>query len=694
MASVTASRFAWLAGSRRRAALIVLGTLALLDAGRSLVARVAYAQPTERWQPDARIYADISWPPGAGLPAATPLGARVYAKHCAVCHGPDGRGNGPAAPSLLPRPSDFTLGQFKYKSTAAGSAPTDADLGKVVADGLPASSMPYWRDVLNDDEIRAVVAYVKSFSNVFGKSPPDRLVIGARLPPSVASIARGRRAYEERGCMGCHGLSGRGGVRLDDAKGQPLLSRDLSAPWTFRGGSSPEQVWLRVSVGLAPGPMPPLPAEVTQQERWDLVNYVLSLARTPPWQRGGKFAGPGFSDDLTRRGEYLVHAEICGLCHTMVSATGIYRGDDRYLGGGMRVGAYPHGMLVSRNLTSDAETGLGRWSDARIAAALRDGRSGSRVLNVFTMPWVYFHAMADDDATAVSRYLKALPPVRSRIPEPLRYGFVETLAAKLMRALRLAPASVLTYADQGFGSSDDGGAWRLTAAGIQQALVAAQWLVLVLVVGAFVAAGPRQRPLPESARGRIAVVAVAVLVGLAGLAAAVIYDLPQLAVIPPQQMAAGATATIFKAERGALGSDEQAALAERGRYLFTIGSCALCHLNDGSGGLKLSWKPMGTVWTRNLTPDRDTGIGAWSDAEIERAIRSGVGRNGQAQHWQAMPWDHASNWDEEDVRALVAYLRVLPQAHKQIPPDRAPAADDCDVYTFWTSTSRSAGCED
>ena len=72
-------------------------------------------------------YADLTWPPGADLPPNLPLGARVFAQRCAVCHGPDGRGNGPAAPSLIPRPRDFTLGLFKFKSTPHGQPPTDDD---------------------------------------------------------------------------------------------------------------------------------------------------------------------------------------------------------------------------------------------------------------------------------------------------------------------------------------------------------------------------------------------------------------------------------------------------------------------------------------------------------------------------------------------------------------------------------------
>ena len=101
---------------------------------------------------------------------------------------------------------------------------------------------------------------------------------------------------------------------------------------------------------------------------------------------------------------------------------------------------------------------------------------------------------------------------------------------------------------------------------------------------------------------------------------------------------------------------------------------------------------MGTLWTRNITSDNETGIGRWSDAEILRAIRSGVSRNGYQLHWQGMIWDHASNWDEEDLRAVIAYLRTMPAVKNQVPMDRSPAPDDCEIYTFWTSPSHQQGC--
>ena len=162
--------------------------------------------------------------------------------------------------------------------------------------------------------------------------------------------------------------------------------------------------------------------------------------------------------------------------------------------------------------------------------------------------------------------------------------------------------------------------------------------------------------------------------------------------IPPDRIAQAVTGSIPRPDPASLPDPRAAALVERGRYLFTVASCALCHGNAGAGGAKLSWRPFGTVWTRNLTPDRETGLGAWGDAEIARAIRSGIARDGRVMHWQAMIWDHASNWDEEDVRALIAFLRALPPVRRAVPPPRPPSAADCETYTFWIAASTEPGC--
>jgi mono/diheme cytochrome c family protein len=476
---------------------------------------------------------------------------------------------------------------------------------------------------------------------------------------------------------------------LTDAKGYPVMARDLTAPWTFRGGSDPEAIWLRLTTGLSPGPMPSYADRTTPEQRWDLANYVLSLARISPWEPGGKLGGPGQQADPIKRGEYLVHAEMCGLCHTQINRTGIYR-DDYYLAGGMRIEAYPHGVFVSRNLTSDLETGLGNWIEAQIAEAIRNGRTPNRTLNPWGMPWNFLHGLSEDDALAIGSYLKkGLPAVHNRIPDALHYDILETIMVKLTRPLPAVFPEVLVYADGNFGQTKPGLPRDLP----QKLPIGGQWLVLIAGVVAFVLAGPAERRFPRRAGGWIlsALVILGILIlGLIGLA---IYRLPALGIIPAEQVANPVLRAIPEAEPASLRSPEQRALAERGQYLFTVASCALCHDPTGEGGAKISMRPgFGTLWVRNITSDPASGIGNWSDAEIARAIRSGVTPDGRMLHWQGMTWDHASNWDEEDIRALVVYLRTLPPVERETPPARPPSLDDCQEYTFWVAESEEPGC--
>lgn len=679
----------WLLLKRRRVIFWAIVLFLVLDFGRSINARVGFSNPPELWQPDPTVYADLTWPPGADLPPATPIGERVFAERCAVCHGPDGRGNGPAAPSLTPHPRNFTQGQFKYKSTPADKPPSDADLIRVVTHGLQASAMPYFKDILSETEIREVIKHIKKMSPVFKKPSTKALVIPPRVNPNSASITRGKNLFLAHGCMVCHGADGCGGIQFEENTGYPLISRDLTAPWTFRGGSNPMQVWLRVTTGLAPGPMPSYEEVMTPKERWDVVNYVLSLARVPPWARGGKLDGPGQQTDLLKRGQYMLHTQMCGLCHTQVNSTGIYRGDDYYLAGGMRVGVYPHAVYISRNLTPDKETGLGNWTEQEIANALRNGRAPDRLLNSWAMIWPFFHSLAEDDALGIARYLKSRPPVRNQIPPPLYYGVVETLMVKLTGPLPEGRPTTLTYGAGNFGQPNLGSYPDLP----QQILIGGQWLVLIAGTLAFVFAGPRERRFPNNMKGWFLSGLAVLGLSVCGFAGYFIYFTPTLSFIPPEQIAAGVTADMPQPDLKKLSSPEQAAMVERGQYLFKVISCNMCHGQNGSGGQKISWRPAGSHWTRNLTPDPKAGIGAWSDREVARAIRSGVARDGRPLHWQGMVWDHASNLDEEDVRSIIAYLRTLPPVKREVPPFHHPDGTDCKYATIWLVKNNKPGCE-
>src|SRR5271166_4653351 len=181
----------WLVRSRAGVVLMALAVILLLDLGRSILVRQALTEPVAIWKPDPAVYADTPWPPSAGAPADAAPGVKLYFEHCAICHGPDGRGNGPAAPSMIPRPRDFTQGAYKYKSTAAWAPPSDDDLYAAIADGLAASGMPGWKDILRPDDIRGLVGAIKAMAPAFarGGSP---LAVPPRPAPTEESVARGK----------------------------------------------------------------------------------------------------------------------------------------------------------------------------------------------------------------------------------------------------------------------------------------------------------------------------------------------------------------------------------------------------------------------------------------------------------------------------------------------------------------------
>jgi mono/diheme cytochrome c family protein len=100
------------------------------------------------------------------------------------------------------------------------------------------------------------------------------------------------------------------------------------------------------------------------------------------------------------------------------------------------------------------------------------------------------------------------------------------------------------------------------------------------------------------------------------------------------------------------------ALVKRGRDLAAIGNCNDCHTTPGgkafAGGLPVP-TPFGAVYSSNITPDPETGIGRWSEAAFQRAMRSGVDRAGH-HLYPTFPYDHFTNVTDEDDRALYAFL--------------------------------------
>ena len=99
-------------------------------------------------------------------------------------------------------------------------------------------------------------------------------------------------------------------------------------------------------------------------------------------------------------------------------------------------------------------------------------------------------------------------------------------------------------------------------------------------------------------------------------------------------------------------------LIARGRYIAELGDCVACHTAKGgvemAGGLALE-SPMGTIWSTNITPDPQTGIGGWTYPEFDRAMRRGVAADGH-NLYPAMPYPSYAKMTDADMGALWAYL--------------------------------------
>jgi mono/diheme cytochrome c family protein len=304
----------------------------------------------------------------------------LFREHCVQCHGITGDGKGSLARFLKPYPRDYRQGTFKFKTTAGTGRPSDADLMRILVEGINNTSMPSFR-LLSQKDREALVEYVKYLS-VRGKTEaalydlvkelsPDKdkdpnpvidfkydtfvketLVPIAQewtdantstieIPEPVGkvfvwtpvnereshkdkdgktvtyetSIANGRALFfsESKGaCYTCHGPTAMGDGRADlddnwngkvrsvskllgDAKQTKQLNWVISSSLplryneprnlrlgNYRFGNSPRDIYNKVHAGIDGSGMPGKP-DLSPEEKWDIVNYVLSL----PYEVGG-----------------------------------------------------------------------------------------------------------------------------------------------------------------------------------------------------------------------------------------------------------------------------------------------------------------------------------------------------------------------------------------------------------------------
>lgn len=218
------------------------------------------------------------------IPASEDLLARgreVYAQRCVGCHGVKGDGNGLAATFLAPRPRDFTLGAFKFRTTPSGSLPTDGDLFRTVTRGVRWTAMPTWHEIPEKDRL-AVIQYIKTFSEPWKEEKPEPAVVIPEPPPATPELLQqGAALFDKAKCWQCHGREGRGdgpsADELTDDLGFAIRPTDFTKG-QFKGGSTVADIYRTMTLGLDTTPMPSFTDSMSDEERWAISYYVLSLS--------------------------------------------------------------------------------------------------------------------------------------------------------------------------------------------------------------------------------------------------------------------------------------------------------------------------------------------------------------------------------------------------------------------------------
>jgi mono/diheme cytochrome c family protein len=235
-----------------------------------------------------------------GTEAQRESGKKLYLKFCAQCHNDNGDGEGHAAPHLRPRPRNFTTGKFKIRTTPSGALPTHQDLVSIIRRGMPYTSMPAW-PTFSDQEVSDLAHFITTFSPDFSnrESVPQPVPLPSAPNATKESIELGKKLYEETGCAKCHGTLGRGdgpsAPTLADDWGYPIRPADLTQSWTFRGGSSREDIFRAMSTGLNGTPMPGFGDDALKPEqKWAITDFVASLSLSGSHE-------PGYSNLVVAR---------------------------------------------------------------------------------------------------------------------------------------------------------------------------------------------------------------------------------------------------------------------------------------------------------------------------------------------------------------------------------------------------------
>lgn len=257
----------------------------------------------------------LAWPPGGGARAQDDIeetlagirdeldalrglaqstdGRHIYRVACATCHGIEGGGQGPQGGGFEFRPTNFRRGVYKLRSTAFEALPRDADIVRSIREGMPGTEMVPFGEILSPRSIEAVAAYIKTFSPKF--TDPDWMLLEEEMldlperrpfPRTAETVAAGRAVYEDQVCGSCHGDEGEGDG--PDAEG---MTDDWDVPitmldWTrgvYKTGPTDGDLYRAIAAGFNGTPMFGYAEDLSEEEIWQLVDFIVSLREEPGW---------------------------------------------------------------------------------------------------------------------------------------------------------------------------------------------------------------------------------------------------------------------------------------------------------------------------------------------------------------------------------------------------------------------------
>lgn len=239
-------------------------------------------------------------PEGSGTGERRELAARLFAEHCAACHGPAGEADGRVAVSLFPPPRRFSDGRLRLTSARDGR-PVREDIAATLRRGMPGSAMPSW-EWLGDEAVEALAGHVLELVELGAERRIEvealaagealdlegareratklvhagpRFLAPARVTPNASVLARGKALYRDN-CARCHGEAGRG-LGLE-----PRWNEDGSLNWprdftagALKGGASFEALATRIACGMPGSAMPSF--ELPTADLAALATYTASL---------------------------------------------------------------------------------------------------------------------------------------------------------------------------------------------------------------------------------------------------------------------------------------------------------------------------------------------------------------------------------------------------------------------------------